>query len=176
MFFCKATWNFYKAKVVIDVSGISSNFLYSIVCAFYWLRECYTQAPFLFVLTYIVGAGGFGIFLLAGFQLYFVARNRTTNENANHWRLEYLGTEVLDHGVYNNCVAFWSGKEVAASYMALSTQPDGLIEHSPSLPVPGRIQVGKPVVINVASKENNERESSQDSAPLNMIQPNIAHE
>lgn len=174
-FFSRATWNYFRSAAVADLTGISDGFFYSAIGAFYWLRECYNQAPFLFILAYIIGSGGFGVFLLSAFQLYSVSRNRTTNEHANHGRLEYLGTETLDQGVYNNCVGFWSGQQISKTYFAVPAHAEVMEMPTPLQPKT-RSQPGQAIVINVAPKEAVGRIDLEQLEVANTLQPNQAHD
>lgn len=160
-----------------ETSTISPWIAAKAVDAALWIRSAYIAAPFVFLITYIIGGGTLGVGLLAAFQFVCIARNRTTNENANHWRLEYLRdkpVELGDSGIVSNCVGFWSGKQNSLWYNLLeSGQSDGmaLVLQGPSNY--SRIPPQDNIVINVVPAKQQDDRTSPSFLVQNSLEPNI---
>lgn len=123
VFYLKAVWNYLNS--VITDSNDYGFFLFNV---FSFMRQSYQKAPFVLIFSYFIVSGTFGVLLLAALQLYNVARNRTTNEQSNFWRLEYLhedaGSAVKDLGVLGNCLFFFSGSQDSSWYAVGSAASD----------------------------------------------------
>jgi palmitoyltransferase len=98
-----------------DSGGFQSD--YRVIRAIYWVRGAYKRAPFVLLFGYLVTSAVVGLVLLTLLQLYQVARGRTTNEDANSWRLEYLRAQPRT-SVWRNCVDFFAGAQDPAWYTA----------------------------------------------------------
>lgn len=104
--FSKASWNYFSS---FASDTLSSDWW--ILRLIFWAKMVYENAPFVLVISYVVASGFIGISFLTAFQLFNIARNRTTNEYANSWRLEYLQnnpkTVLKDQGILGNCFKFF---------------------------------------------------------------------
>lgn len=142
--------------------------------AAFWIRSAYGSAPFIFLLTYIVGGGALGLGLLSAFHLVCISRNRTTNENANQWRLEYLKerpAELGDSGVLGNCIEFWSGKQNSLWY---NLHENDIVAVPQSSSGYNRIPPQETIVINVAPAKQPEDRNPPNVSIQNAPEPNVS--
>jgi len=153
--FSRCAWRYLNWIVGDDGQRVSSAVwpMDVFLRAFFWIKSCYVRAPFVLALGYFAAAGSLGICLLLLFQLYGIARNRTTNEHSNWWRLEYLRTENISHGIKGNCLEFWTGIQQPNWYSLVPTTDDA----QPIPPHHYNVKIAplQTIVIDVAKPGNN---------------------
>lgn len=113
--YSRATYNYLSSLILDADTSIESD--YWVVRAIYWVMAAYKRAPFVLIFGYLVTSAVVGLVLLTLLQLYQVARGRTTNEDANSWRLEYLRGQPRT-SMWRNCVDFFAGAQDPTWYNA----------------------------------------------------------
>lgn len=177
--FTKASIAYIGSNMVpYEASTINPWIIAKCINAAFWIRSAYSSAPFVFILTYIIGGGAFGVGLLVAFQFMCISRNRTTNENANQWRLEYLRerpAELGDSGVLGNCARFWSGKQNNIWYNLHEACHDEGVTIPQGSSGYNRIPPQDTIVINVVPVKKPEEDRNPPAVPVkNVPEPNIS--
>lgn len=124
LLYVKASFNYLSSLIQSKEPAWSS---YKTMQCFQWIAHAYQAAPLSTLFGYIVLSAGFGLCILTTIQLWNIARDRTTNENANSLRLQYLhsgGPGIEDLGVVGNCFKFFEGKQDPSWYTVAHEEAD----------------------------------------------------